>query len=55
VSPLSAPGLVDLSADVESVTLAETALGASPGVEPHGPVEQGSFFLGIGIKERARC
>ncbi|KAG0648598.1 NADH dehydrogenase [Hyphodiscus hymeniophilus] len=53
VSPLSAPGLVDLSADVDFVALAEAALGASPGVEVHGPVEQGSFLLGMGIRERA--
>jgi NADH dehydrogenase [ubiquinone] 1 alpha subcomplex assembly factor 7 len=53
VSPLSAPGLVDLSADVDFVALAEAALGASPGVEVHGPVEQGTFLLGMGIKERA--
>lgn len=53
VSPLSAPGLVDLSADVDFVALAEAALGASPGVEVHGPVEQGMFLLGMGIKERA--
>lgn len=53
VSPLSAPGLVDLSADVDFVALAEAALGASPGVEVHGPVEQGNFLLGMGIRERA--
>jgi SAM-dependent MidA family methyltransferase len=53
VSPLSSPGLVDLSADVDFVALAETALGASPGVEVHGPIEQGTFLLGMGIKERA--
>ena len=53
VSPLSAPGLVDLSADVDFIALAEAALGASPGVEVHGPVEQGTFLLGMGIRERA--
>jgi NADH dehydrogenase [ubiquinone] 1 alpha subcomplex assembly factor 7 len=53
VSPLSAPGLVDLSADVDFTALAEAALSASPGVEVHGPVEQGMFLLGMGIKERA--
>lgn len=53
VSPLSAPGLVDLSADVDFVALAEAALNASIGVEVHGPVEQGTFLLGMGIKERA--
>lgn len=53
VSPLSAPGLVDLSADVDFVALAEAALGASQRVEVHGPVEQGTFLLSMGIKERA--
>lgn len=53
VSPLSSPGLVDLSADVDFTALAEAALNASPGVEVHGPVEQGAFLLGMGIKERA--
>jgi NADH dehydrogenase [ubiquinone] 1 alpha subcomplex assembly factor 7 len=53
VSPLNSPGLVDLSADVDFVALAEAALAVSPGVEVHGPVEQGAFLLGMGIKERA--
>lgn len=53
VSPLSSPGLVDLSADVDFVALADAALSASPGIEVHGPVEQGAFLLGMGIKERA--
>jgi NADH dehydrogenase [ubiquinone] 1 alpha subcomplex assembly factor 7 len=53
VSPLSSPGLVDLSADVDFTALAEAALGASPGVEVHGPVEQGAFLLSMGIRERA--
>jgi len=53
VSPLSSPGLVDLSADVDFMALAEAALKASLGVEVHGPVEQGAFLLGMGIKERA--
>lgn len=54
VSPLSSPGLVDLSADVDFTALAEAALGASPGVEVYGPVEQGYFLLSMGIEERAR-
>jgi NADH dehydrogenase [ubiquinone] 1 alpha subcomplex assembly factor 7 len=54
VSPLSSPGLVDLSADVDFVALAEAALGASPVVEVHGPVEQGAFLGAMGIKERAK-
>ena len=53
VSPFTSPGLVDLSADVDFLALAETALAASPGVEVHGPVEQ-AFFLGsMGIQQRA--
>ncbi|KAF2644753.1 DUF185-domain-containing protein [Massarina eburnea CBS 473.64] len=52
-SPFTSPGLVDLSADVDFLALAESTLNASPGVEVHGPVEQ-AFFLGtMGIKERA--
>jgi NADH dehydrogenase [ubiquinone] 1 alpha subcomplex assembly factor 7 len=53
VSPLSSPGLVDLSADVDFTALAEASLKASPGVEVHGPVEQGAFLLNMGIRERA--
>ncbi|KUJ19849.1 DUF185-domain-containing protein [Mollisia scopiformis] len=53
VSPLSWPGLVDLSTDVDFTALAEAALGASPGVEVHGAVEQGAFLQAMGIKERA--
>lgn len=53
VSPLSEPGLVDLSADVDFTALAEAALNASPGIEVHGPVEQASFLGAMGIKERA--
>lgn len=53
VSPLSAPGMVDISADVDFIALAQAALGASPGVEVHGPVEQGFFLGALGIKERA--
>jgi NADH dehydrogenase [ubiquinone] 1 alpha subcomplex assembly factor 7 len=53
VSPFSSPGLVDLSADVDFTALAEAALSASPRVEVHGPVEQGSFLHAMGIRERA--
>ncbi|KAH7393606.1 putative S-adenosyl-L-methionine-dependent methyltransferase-domain-containing protein [Cadophora sp. MPI-SDFR-AT-0126] len=53
VSPLSEPGLVDLSADVDFLALAEAALGASEGVEVYGPVEQGAFLRSMGIEERA--
>ncbi|KAF2852795.1 hypothetical protein T440DRAFT_497310 [Plenodomus tracheiphilus IPT5] len=53
VSPFASPGLVDLSADVDFLALAESALRASPGVEVHGPVEQSFFLSTMGIKERA--
>jgi NADH dehydrogenase [ubiquinone] 1 alpha subcomplex assembly factor 7 len=52
VSPFANPGEVDLSADVDFHTLAERALVASEGVEVHGPVEQGSFLLTMGMRER---
>jgi NADH dehydrogenase [ubiquinone] 1 alpha subcomplex assembly factor 7 len=53
VNPFSAPGLVDLSADVDFAALAEAATKASEGVEVHGPVDQGEFLTQMGIKERA--
>lgn len=53
VSPFASPGLVDLSADVDFLALAESALEASAGVEIHGPVEQSFFLSTMGIKERA--
>ncbi|MCJ1225230.1 hypothetical protein MMC12_001879 [Toensbergia leucococca] len=52
VSPFSSPGLVDISADVDFTALAEAALAASPGVEVHGPVEQGSWLSEMGVRER---
>lgn len=53
VNPFEAPGLVDLSADVDFTAVAEIALGASEGVEVHGPVEQADFLEAMGIRERA--
>lgn len=53
VSPFSQPGLVDISADVDFLALAEAAINSSEGVEVHGPVEQASFLEAMGIKERA--
>jgi NADH dehydrogenase [ubiquinone] 1 alpha subcomplex assembly factor 7 len=53
VSPFSSPGLVDLSADVDFLALAETALDSSPGVEVHGPVEQSFFLSTLGVQQRA--
>ncbi|KOS18416.1 NADH dehydrogenase complex I [Escovopsis weberi] len=53
VSPFSAPGQVDLSADVDFTAIAEAATLASQGVEVHGPVPQGDFLMLMGIRERA--
>ena len=53
VSPFATPGLVDISADVDFLALTEAALNASPGVEVHGPVEQGVWLESMGIRERA--
>lgn len=53
VSPFLEPGNVDLSADVDFLALAESALTASEGVEVHGPVDQARFLEAMGIKERA--
>lgn len=53
VSPFCLPGRVDLSCDVDFAALAEAALGASPGVEVHGPVEQGAWLQAMGVRERA--
>lgn len=53
VSPFAEPGLTDLSADVDFAAIAEAAIRASEGVEVHGPVEQGTFLEGMGIRERA--
>lgn len=52
VPPLSSPGQVDVSADVDFTALAEAAIDASEGVEVHGPVEQGDFLQVLGITER---
>jgi len=54
VLPLSTPGAVDVSADVDFAALVEAALQASPGVEVHGPVEQGGFLEALGGWERVR-
>ena len=43
---------MDLSADVDFVALADTALGASEGVEVHGPVKQGDWLEAMGVRER---
>ncbi|KAF4974876.1 hypothetical protein FZEAL_8277 [Fusarium zealandicum] len=53
VSPFAAPGLVDLSADVDFTAIAEVATLSSEGVEVHGPVNQGDFLELMGIRERA--
>ncbi|KAI1762531.1 DUF185 domain-containing protein [Hypoxylon sp. FL1150] len=53
VSPFAAPGLADLSADVDFGALAEAATRASDGVECHGPVDQAFFLESMGIRQRA--
>ncbi|KAI1818738.1 DUF185 domain-containing protein [Poronia punctata] len=54
VSPFSAPGLVDLSADVDFMGIVEAATHASPGVECHGPVDQAHFLESMGIAKRVK-
>ncbi|KAG9789401.1 DUF185-domain-containing protein, partial [Aureobasidium melanogenum] len=51
--PFVYAGDADISADVDFEALADAALEASPGVEVHGPVEQGAWLTQLGIKERA--
>lgn len=53
VSPFLSAGATDVSADVDFMALAETAINSSPGVEVHGPVDQGRFLVAMGIEERA--
>ncbi|KAI8957116.1 DUF185 domain-containing protein [Daldinia sp. FL1419] len=53
VSPFSAPGLVDLSADVDFGAIVEAATNVSLGVECHGPVDQAYFLEAMGIQQRA--
>lgn len=52
-SPFSSPGATDISADVDFLALAESAINASPGVEVHGPLDQARFLRAMGIEERA--
>ncbi|MGZ3411418.1 MAG: class I SAM-dependent methyltransferase [Xanthobacteraceae bacterium] len=49
-NPLAAPGLADLSAHVDFEALASAA--ASFGTNVHGPVDQGSFLVALGIERR---
>lgn len=53
VSPFDSPGVVDVSADVDFMALAESAINSSPGVEVHGPVDQARFLTAMGIEARA--
>lgn len=53
ISPFVYAGDADISADVDFGALADEALEASPGVEVHGPVEQGMWLMQLGIQERA--
>jgi len=52
-SPFVSAGATDLSADVDFMALAETAINSSPGVEVHGPIDQAAFLTAMGIEERA--
>ena len=45
---------MDISADVDFTALAEAAVNASPGVEVHGPTEQGGWLERMGVWERGR-
>ncbi|KAK5128467.1 hypothetical protein LTR85_003135 [Meristemomyces frigidus] len=53
ISPFLSAGTTDISADVDFLALAETAITSSPGVEVHGPVDQARFLAAMGIEERA--
>ena len=53
ISPFIYAGDADISADVDFGALANTVLDASPGIEVHGPVEQGIWLMQLGIQERA--
>ncbi len=50
VHPLAAPGLSDLTVDVDFARLKRLALGA--GLSVHGPVPQGQFLLALGAEAR---
>jgi len=52
ISPFTSPGEADISADVDFSALADASIDASPGVEVHGPVEQGVWLTQLGIQER---
>lgn len=53
ISPFDSAGITDISADVDFLALAESAILGSPGVEVHGPVDQARFLTSMGIEERA--
>ena len=46
---------MDISADVDFTALAEAAVNASPGVEVHGPTEQGDWLERMGVWERSKA
>jgi SAM-dependent MidA family methyltransferase len=50
-NPFEAPGEHDLTAHVDFATLAAAAL--AEGAQPHGPIDQGDFLIGLGIDARA--
>lgn len=55
VSPLSAPGKVDISASVDFTALAHAALDASPKVEVHGPTTQSAWLKAMGGATRVEA
>jgi NADH dehydrogenase [ubiquinone] 1 alpha subcomplex assembly factor 7 len=55
VSPFAAPGMVDLSTDVDFAALADAATRASEGIEVHGPTCQADFLESMGIMQRAEA
>ena len=46
---------MDISADVDFTALAEAVVNASPGVEVHGPTEQGGWLERMGVWERSKA
>ncbi|KAJ1664867.1 hypothetical protein IW140_003938 [Coemansia sp. RSA 1813] len=50
-NPLSAPGSMDLTADVDFSYLRHVATGKA---QCHGPIEQGAFLHAMGIQERLK-
>lgn len=52
VSPLSSPGEVDISVDVDFQGLADATIDITKNVDVYGPIEQGSWLQNMGIQVR---